>query len=391
MPNQDPPAAPRPTSPARRPGTELVPSRAARHGTALVPAGGAGQGGDPSGPRRRRTAAVAIALVTLVGGLTGGVLALDRRPAGDAGETASTAPRSGQLAEAARPRRERLATSTTRPTAPRRAMALAKERAETTTTRPATSAAGGTSSRDDTTAPPADGFPGAGNTGVPAGVTLTASGPLTVTRDGTVVDRRDIKGCLKIEASNVTVRRSRIRCTGDLPVRIGDGARDVVLEDVEIDGMGSSATTAIGYDNYTLRRADVHDVGDGPRMADNTVVEDSWIHDLVIGGGSHNDGIQSTGGTHIRILHNRIEHPHEQTSCILIGADLGPIHDVLIQGNLLNGGNYTVYAGGDEGYSDIRIVGNRFGRDMVYGTHSLQANIVFSGNVWHDTGKPVNK
>ena len=232
-------------------------------------------------------------------------------------------------------------------------------------------------------------FPGPESTGVPAGVALEPSGPVTVERDGTVLDGLDVDGCLKIAASDVVIRRSRIRCAGYFPIHVTEEARGVLIEDVEIDGTGDVRSIAVSGGNYTLRRANVHDVGDGPRMGSNTVVEDSWIHDLVVEKGSHNDGIQSTGGSNIRILRNRIEHPHEQTSCILIGADLGPIHDVLIQGNLLNGGNYTVYAGGDEGYSDIRIVGNRFGRDAVYGTHSLQPGVEFSGNVWDDTGKPV--
>jgi hypothetical protein len=334
---------------------------------------------------------IAVALVTVVGAVTGGALAFDRAAPGDQPAGVGAAGRPGAIGESVLARRARpqLEEPAGRPVAGRRAMALKKAPATTTTKPPATAGTAPTA-RDDTTAPPADGFPGPGSTGVPAGVDLTASGALTVTRDGAVVDGLDIRGCLSIQASDVTVRRSRIRCNGDYPVLIGNGARRVLLEDVEIDGMGSPATTAIGYDNFTLRRADVHDVGDGPRVSNNAVVEDSWIHDLAVGAGSHNDGIQSTGGSNIKILHNRIEHPNEQTSCILIGADLDPISDVLVQGNLLNGGNYSVYAGGDKGYSNIRIVGNRFGRDAVYGTQKLDPGIVFSGNVWNDTGRPIN-
>jgi hypothetical protein len=222
-------------------------------------------------------------------------------------------------------------------------------------------------------------------------VKLTVTGQLTVTTPGAVIDAKDIRGCLDIQADRVTVKRSRIRCAGDYVVRTADDVTGVVLSDVEIDGTGSAATTAIGVAGYTLRRADVHGVGDGPRMGDNTVVEDSWIHGLVEGGGSHNDGIQSTGGHHLVIRGNRIENPERQTSCILIGADLGDISDVLVTGNLLNGGNYTVYAGADPGHtaSNIRVTGNRFGRDAVYGPASVKPGIVWEDNVWHDNGKPV--
>jgi hypothetical protein len=242
-------------------------------------------------------------------------------------------------------------------------------------------------------APRRSGFPGAASTGVPAGTRLRGSGPLTVTRDGAVVDGLDVDGCLTIAADDVTVRRSRIRCAGDYVVRVAEGASGVLVEDVEIDGRGDPGTIAIGVSGFTLRRADVHDVGDGPRMGDVTVVEDTWIHDLAVGGGSHNDGIQSTGGRRIVIRHNRIDHPGQQTSCILLGADLGDIDDALVQGNLLNGGNYTVYAGADPGHSasGIRIVGNRFGRDFVFGPAELDEGVTFSGNVFDDNGAPIGR
>jgi hypothetical protein len=272
----------------------------------------------------------------------------------------------------------------------------------TTTAKPPGTTGAPATTKATTTAPPSEpaattakadpaGFPSAAGTGVPAGVKLTVTGDLTVTTPGAVIDAKDIHGCLSIRADRVTVKRSRIRCAGDYVVRTADDVTGVVLQDVEIDGTGSAATIAIGVTGYTLRRADVHGVGDGPRMGDNTVVEDSWIHGLVEGGGSHNDGIQSTGGHHLVIRGNRIENPKRQTSCILIGADLGDISDVLVTGNLLNGGNYTVYAGADPGHtaSNIRVTGNRFGRDAVYGPASVKPGIVWEDNVWHDNGKPV--
>ena len=261
----------------------------------------------------------------------------------------------------------------------------------TTTTRPAPTT---TTRPPATTAPRSSGgTPGSANTGVPTGSALEASSATTVSRAGAVLEGLDVRGCLTITASDVTVRRSRIRCGSEYPVRVSGGARGVLLEDVEIDGMGSPSTTAVGGDGFTVRRADIHDVGDGPRMGDNTVLEDSWIHDLAAGGGSHNDGVQSTGGRNIVIRNNRIENPDQQTSCVLIGADLGDIDNVLVEGNLLNGGNYTVYAGSDPGYraTNIRIVGNRFGRDFVFGPKSVSGSgITWSGNVWADSGTTVS-
>jgi hypothetical protein len=183
--------------------------------------------------------------------------------AGDAG-TAGTAGDAGTAPAT---------TTTTKPPettrAPTRAPARVPATTKATTTAPPP--------RPAATAPKADpaGFPGAASTGVPAGVKLTVTGQLTVTTPGAVIDAKDIRGCLDNQADRVTVKRSRIRCAGDYVVRTADGVTGVVLSDVEIDGTGSPATTAIGVAGYTLRRADVHGVGDGPRMGDNTVVEDS--------------------------------------------------------------------------------------------------------------------
>jgi hypothetical protein len=238
------------------------------------------------------------------------------------------------------------------------------------------------------------GFPDATTTGVPMGVRLKPAGELVVTAAGTVIDGLDIQGCVVIQASNVTVRRSRIRCQGAYVVKVADTASGVLLEDVEIDGAGNPSTVAIGLVGYTVRRANIHHVGDGPRMASATVVEDSFIHDLSAGPGSHTDGIQSTGGTGITIRHNRIENPRRQTSCIMLGADLGDISSARVEGNLLNGGNFTVYAGAEAGRkaTAITISGNHFGRDAVYGPGNVAATgVTWTGNVWHDTGHAIPK
>lgn len=245
-------------------------------------------------------------------------------------------------------------------------------------------------------APPAAaaGFPDATTTGVPPGTVLTpVEGDLTVWEDDpAVIDGQDINGCVAVRRNNVTIKRTRIRCDSWYPVRLHDEYTGLLLEDVEIDGMGSEDGTAIAFENYTARRVHVHDVGDGPRVGDNTVIEDSYIHDLVYCDGCHNDGIQSTGGsTGIRIRHNRIENPHEQTSCILLGDEEGPMDDAIIEDNLLNGGNYTIYVGVGTADPNVVVRNNRFGRDYVYGVLSASpdARVQWTDNVWHDTGEPV--
>src|SRR5262249_35467039 len=128
-----------------------------------------------------------------------------------------------------------------------------------------------------TTAPPANrvgcapkpsacGYPDATNTGVPAGTALTVvNGDLTVSTAGAVVDAKDIRGCVLIKAPNVTIRRSKITCTGDYGIgsfieQYSGGG--LVIEDSEISCAGSSAT-AIGSYGLIARRLDITNCENG--------------------------------------------------------------------------------------------------------------------------------
>lgn len=231
-------------------------------------------------------------------------------------------------------------------------------------------------------------------TGVPPTLPLRASGPVTVTRDGSVLDGLDIQGCVTVKADRVRIRRSRIRCDGWNVLQVDEGHRGTVVEDVDIDGKGFAHGVGVAGSDVVVRRADIHDVGDGIRIGSNSTYEDNYIHRLSVGDGSHNDGMQATGDTHHVLIHgNRIEHPREQTSTILLKADFGPISDIRIEANWLNGGNYTLYVFSTDRYvtSDVGVRLNRFGRDYVFGPLALDRapGLVWRDNVWDDTGEPM--
>src|SRR5262249_29170041 len=116
-------------------------------------------------------------------------------------------------------------------------------------------------------APPVAGYPSAATTGVPAGTALTASGGLTVSVAGTVIDAKEITGAVTIKAANVVIKRSRISAGDGLyPIRVTSG--NVTVEDTEITG-GRSAAVCCG--DFTLRRVNIHHISEGPRMGSNTV------------------------------------------------------------------------------------------------------------------------
>jgi hypothetical protein len=219
-----------------------------------------------------------------------------------------------------------------------------------------------------------DGYPGPQNTGVPLGVTLEKSGSVTADEDGQVLENLDIYGCVSIKADDVVIRNVRITCGHKQRAVVIEGSRTgILLEDSEIDGQGST-DVAIGWGGYTLRRVNVHDTHDGPRLGSGVTVEDSWIHDMVRKKGFHSDALQSNGGTGITVRHNTLVPTDTSTGDVLnaavqLGAenDGGTLADVTIEDNYLDGGNYTVNVRSDAGVDPVVLRDNVFGTSARYG------------------------
>ncbi|GGC05484.1 hypothetical protein [Cellulomonas carbonis] len=218
--------------------------------------------------------------------------------------------------------------------------------------------------------------PGAHNTGVPAGTTLRPSGSLTITQDGTVVDGLDITGCVVVDADDVTIRNTRITCT-DAPreraVRMEGKHTGLLLEDVEIDGRG---LTEIGVDvnSTVLRRVDVHGFNDGIRMGHDLLIEDSWVHDMTRQGDLHPDAIQGISAEDVVIRNNTLDPTNTATgdrgnAAIQLGSETGTLisRNVVIEGNLLDGGNVSLNVSGAINAENIAIRSNRFGTGSKYG------------------------
>ncbi len=232
------------------------------------------------------------------------------------------------------------------------------------------------------------GFPDATNTGVPAGTALQPSGSITVDTPGTVIDSLDVTGEIVVHASNVVIKRTRVRSSAAWPIQVGNGSTGVLIEDTEVDGLNSGGTVGIGWSGFTALRVDVHGSEDGIRASSNVVVQDSYIHGQSQCGSCHSDPVQSTDGSNIVIRHSSLLNPHNGNSIFLFKSDLGQINDVVVDSNLLNGGNYTVevFNGGYGSPSNVTVTNNRFGHDSVYGPVSTDgAAISEAGNIWDDT------
>lgn len=239
-------------------------------------------------------------------------------------------------------------------------------------------------------------FPDASTTGVPDGVVLRDVGSVTVSEDGAVIDALRVSGSVTVDADDVTIRRSLIRNNGLYAIRVLSGHRGLLVEDVEIDG-AARGSAAVCCSGYTLRRVNVHDVTEGPRLGSDSAIYDSFIHSLHRCTGCHIDALQSTGGIGIVVEGNNLQAYNAETGDFMnaafqFGTTQGPISDAIVRGNLMNGGNFTVNGGGG-GTSDATVSfrDNRFGRDFRFGPiGNLGPNVSFDlSNVFHDTGSPV--
>lgn len=223
-------------------------------------------------------------------------------------------------------------------------------------------------------------FPGSQNTGVPAGVTLTAyTGPCTIGTAGLTIDSKLIT-CneLTINAAGVTVSKSEVR--GQITINEGSSASLTIADSfVNAAAIGYIYRSAIESDNITVLRSHVIGGIRGIYCRRNCTVRDSWIHGQMIQAASdwHLGGIRLEQGA--TLVHNTIHCEPKPTSVdggcsadITGYPDFDPLHHNTLDGNLFmanTGIAYCMYAGGTKG--------KPFSNDVTNATY-----IVIKNNVW---------
>jgi hypothetical protein len=132
------------------------------------------------------------------------------------------------------------------------------------------------------------------------------------------------------------------------------------------------------------------------------VIERNWIHDLATGiklsSGQprHSDGLQLQGGNvDLTIRCNVIDATVDgANAAIIIKPDLGDIRNVVVEGNAMGGGAYTLFsivAGTDFPMADVAITGNVFEAGTgFYGSITVDNTVTMvTGNVT-EADQPVN-
>jgi len=244
-------------------------------------------------------------------------------------------------------------------------------------------------------------WPDASNTGVKGTLTVK-TGNTELRTDGAVITNTEFRGEVRVYARNVTLRNVKIVSTSFWALRVdGDG---LLIEDSTISGGPDTQCSIVsGAASWTGRRLNLYGAGDGIKMGSNATLVDSFIHDLDHSTGAHNDGIELTGATNVRVEHNTILNQNSQTSAVMLSEYYGTGNaNVSVTGNLLGGGGFTMYGGLEAGKAlktGLSVTNNRFttrfySTSGYYGPSAYwDSRNTWSGNTWVDgsrAGQAVN-
>lgn len=230
--------------------------------------------------------------------------------------------------------------------------------------------------------------PEPGSTGVPAGIALCPGGPVTVTEPGAVLDGWDIRGGIVVDAPGVVIRRSRITGDGVTPYGVRTTpAGSVRVEDTTL--VGNFPQAAIGDERWTAERIEISGVThDGARLGDGARLRNSSVHDFAPAAGN----ALVVRGEDVCVEDNRVEPGAVTGSAVRVDTPASPDDSpVVIRGNVLGGGDYTVHedAASDRGLPvEVRITGNRFRPDAARGPLSVSSAAVLADNTFVD-GRPL--
>ena len=220
--------------------------------------------------------------------------------------------------------------------------------------------------------PPGFAFPNATNTGVSAGVTLKPSGSLTISAPG-VYSGLDISGGVVIDASNVTLENCVINMgtSDNEAIAVAGGLKNVVIQNCEVAGSGPSGQSGdygiliMDGTQVTINACNIHDVAsgivpEGGTVGSQVTIENSYIHNLNGGAGSHINGIgffgQSGPNFSLLIQGNTVVNSNDQTDAIMLQNYFGSVKNVTVNNNLLIADNYTMYIAGNEGTAPVTNV-----------------------------------
>ncbi len=194
----------------------------------------------------------------------------------------------------------------------------------------------------------------ASTAGVPAGSVLTArTGDIYINTAGTVIDLLDIKGCVTITANNVTIKRSKITCSGDIAaVTVRAGNAQLLDNDITHSRNTNAAVLLYDATSAVVKHNNISGGSDNIMIngGGSHMIEENDLHDTAISAAVQSEAIQILSGNSITVRHNWISvrsgsnsSGGKYTGGVFIKNDYGSINGVTVENNQFNGGIYSVY------------------------------------------------
>lgn len=256
---------------------------------------------------------------------------------------------------------------------------------------------------------PANLKPVASNTGLlDASLLTTVNGDITysASSNGQTISNKDFKGFVRVTGANITFTNckfeGRATTSNNALLDTEDSTGTITVKDSEFVPSNPSATIdGLWTRNTNIYRAHIHGSVDGMKADSNTLVQDSYIHDMSWfahdpnqgGDATHNDGAQSfLGESNVTLRHNNIDMSTTNDANAALQSSAGNTH---VENNWLDGGGCTLnFNHVNKPLGNIYITGNRFGRHQGYSGCAILISTQTtlsqnSGNVWDDTGTPI--
>jgi hypothetical protein len=225
------------------------------------------------------------------------------------------------------------------------------------------------------------GYPDPSNTGVPAGIPLGASGPLTITQPGTVVSGLQVAGTIRVLANNVTIENTRViqntscgptNACGNSAIEIASGLSGVVIKNVEtasVSGDTCEHDIRNTGSSLTIEHAYLHACDSNVYAAGPTVLKDSFGIAEITMSEDHIENIYFNE-TSFTAIHDTLLNPVHQTAVIFGNSGGGNdvtncSNQLTVLESLLAGGGYTLYPcahAAQAGTSSLKVEGNHFAR-----------------------------
>ena len=203
--------------------------------------------------------------------------------------------------------------------------------------------------------PPTTSRPDVSSTGVPAGTKLKVhEGDLTIAQRGAVVDGLDVRGAIRVLASDVTIKNTMVRGRPVSSifhlVQIAENAKGTRIVDSEIFGANPSPyVMGVVGSSFTLERVNIHTVIDQVTIIGKDVtIKSSWLHGNLSyaqdpnhnGGPSHDDNIQIQVGSNLLVTGSRLE--GSSSAAVMITQGRGKVSGTTVENSWIDGGSCSV-------------------------------------------------